>query len=65
MDPIMNIIAVHHPKPEDVQKEMSKIGFYISKVCEPSALRFVIMPHVTRNSIDQMLEALRAVIKKI
>jgi tyrosine decarboxylase/aspartate 1-decarboxylase len=65
MNPIMNIIAVHHPDPEAVQKKMSKIGFYISKVCQPSALRFVVMPHVNRDSIDQMILGLESVLKEI
>ena len=62
MDPIMNIIAVHHDDPEDVQKRMAEQGFYISKVNEPSALRFVVMPHVNKKSIDEMVSALEKVL---
>jgi tyrosine decarboxylase/aspartate 1-decarboxylase len=63
MEPVMNIVAVHHEEPEKIQKLMSKEGFYISKVCDPSALRFVIMPHVERGPIDAMIEVLGKVLK--
>ncbi|MBN1389954.1 MAG: tyrosine decarboxylase MfnA [Candidatus Thermoplasmatota archaeon] len=62
MEPVMNLVAFHHPHPERVQKAMVSKGFYISKVCDPPALRFVVMPHVTKDSIDRMVETLRHVI---
>lgn len=65
MDPVMNIVAVHHSDPQLVQNEMSRSGFYISKVCKPGALRFVVMPHVTRESIDMMVSELESVLKRI
>ncbi len=64
MEPLMNIIAVHHHDPEWVQKMMQKRGYYISRVKEPSALRFVVMPHVTRDAIDGMLPVLEDVLRK-
>ncbi len=60
----MNIIAVHHHDPELVQKMMQKRGYYISRVKEPSALRFVVMPHVTRDAIDGILPVLEDVLRK-
>jgi tyrosine decarboxylase/aspartate 1-decarboxylase len=62
MDPVMNIIAVHHDDPQSVQERMSALGFYISKVCDPSALRFVVMPHVGKDSIDEMIASLITVV---
>ncbi len=65
MDPVMNIIAVHHEEPQIVQNKMAQRDFHISKVCEPSALRFVVMPHVGSEPIDRMIEALEQVLKDI
>ena len=62
MEPVMNILAVHHDRPEKVQKGMEAEGYYISKICEPPALRFVMMPHVTRDAIDRMVPVLKKVL---
>jgi tyrosine decarboxylase/aspartate 1-decarboxylase len=62
MEPLMNIVAVHHPDPLGVQDEMKNRGFYLSRVKEPNAIRFVVMPHVTRESIDNMIPELEKVI---
>ncbi|MGA1872205.1 MAG: tyrosine decarboxylase MfnA [Thermoplasmatota archaeon] len=63
MDPVMNILAVHHPDPGRIQREMASRGFYLSKVCDPPALRFVVMPHVTVDSIDSMVSVLGSVLR--
>jgi tyrosine decarboxylase/aspartate 1-decarboxylase len=65
MNPVMNILAVGHDEPGKVQDGMRELGFYISKVCSPTALRFVVMPHVTRTSIDSMSKALEKVLGRI
>jgi len=59
MEPVMNIVAFHHPAPEAVQKRMEGQGYYISRIADPPALRFVVMPHVTREAIDNMVPVLR------
>lgn len=63
MEPVMNIAAFHHPEPELVQKRMENEGYYISRIADPPALRFVVMPHVTREAIDRMLPVLRRSLK--
>jgi len=65
IDPVMNILAVGHDEPGKVQEGMREMGYYISKVCRPGALRFVVMPHVTPSSIDRMSEALEKVLKRV
>ncbi len=65
VEPVMNIIAVSHRSPGKVQERMRGSGYYISKVIEPSALRFVIMPHVTKGSIDGMIPRLKKVLKEL
>ncbi|MGA1793793.1 MAG: tyrosine decarboxylase MfnA [Thermoplasmatota archaeon] len=62
MEPVMNIIAAHHEKPGEVQRMMGQKGYYISKVCDPSAIRFVVMPHVNKGSIDEMVPILKDVL---
>jgi tyrosine decarboxylase/aspartate 1-decarboxylase len=63
MDPIMNIVAFHHPDPQAVQGRMGKEGLYISRIADPKALRFVVMPHVTREAIDRMVPVLARSLK--
>jgi tyrosine decarboxylase/aspartate 1-decarboxylase len=64
MEPLMNIIAFHHHDPVGVQRMMEEKGFYLSRVKHPSAVRFVVMPHVTREALDGMLPVLEGVLKK-
>lgn len=64
MDPVMNIVAVHHCDPDKVQSLMEGEGYYLSRVKQPSALRFVVMPHVNKESIDNMLPVLDKVLKR-
>jgi tyrosine decarboxylase/aspartate 1-decarboxylase len=65
VEPTMNIIAVAHDDPSLVQDRMKDKGYYLSKVLNPNALRFVIMPHVTKNAIDDMVQNLDQVLKSI
>jgi tyrosine decarboxylase/aspartate 1-decarboxylase len=65
MEPLMNIVAFHHEDPFRIQKEMERKGFYISRIREPSAIRFVVMPHVTGEAIDRMLTVLKGVIDPV
>ncbi|MCU0799288.1 MAG: tyrosine decarboxylase MfnA [Candidatus Thermoplasmatota archaeon] len=63
MEPVMNIAAFHHPAPEAVQRRMEGQGYYISRIADPPALRFVVMPHVTREAIDSMVPVLKRSLK--
>lgn len=62
MEPVMNVLAVRHDDPERIRLKLSERGFYISKVMEPSALRFVVMPHVNRGSIDGLVRELERLV---
>lgn len=65
IEPLMNIVVVHHDDPFKVESELKKIGWNISLMSDPPALRFVIMPHVTRESIDEFLPHLEDVLGRI
>ncbi|MFW5904112.1 MAG: tyrosine decarboxylase MfnA [Candidatus Saliniplasma sp.] len=58
IDPIMNIASFHHENPKDVVKAMEKEGFNISRTVNPLGLRFVVMPHVSKEGIDKMIKTL-------
>ncbi|MCK5773013.1 MAG: tyrosine decarboxylase MfnA, partial [Thermoplasmata archaeon] len=65
IDPVMNILAVHHHDPISVQERMREYGWFISRMEDPKALRFVIMPQVFRGALDDMLGDLERVLKAV
>ncbi|MDG6225368.1 MAG: tyrosine decarboxylase MfnA [Candidatus Thermoplasmatota archaeon] len=65
VDPVMNVVAFHHSKPIMVDSMMRKQGYFISTVKDPPALRFVVMPHVTKEAIDRLVPVLNRVLERI
>ncbi|MEA3558377.1 MAG: tyrosine decarboxylase MfnA [Candidatus Thermoplasmatota archaeon] len=63
MEPTINVLAVRHDEPERVQQDLASRGYYISKVEEPTALRFVVMPHVTVKAIDDLMVEMEKVLR--
>lgn len=62
IDPVMNVYAVRHPDPVRIEARLRERGYYISTVRDPPALRFVVMPHVTREAIDGFVPVLEEVL---
>ena len=62
MEPLMNILCLYVPEPRKIQKELSKKGWKVSVAQNPESLRLVIMPHVTRQSIDGLFAELEALL---
>lgn len=62
IDPILNIVSFHHKNPKKIVMDMSEKGWNISRTVNPPGLRFVIMPHVTKNAINKMMKSLEEVI---
>lgn len=62
LDPVMNIASFHHEEPQKVVDAMEKRGWNISRTVNPPGLRFVIMPHINKDQIDDMLIELSKVI---
>ncbi len=58
-DPTLNIASFKYDQPEKIVDELSENGWYISRTVHPEGLRFVVMPHVTRSSIEKVTELLR------
>ena len=65
VEPLMNVLAVHHSDPDRVLSLLRKRGWFISKVCDPPALRFVVMPHVTRETVDLFIPVLEMALREV
>lgn len=62
MEPVMNVLAARMEDPQVVVKRMQERGWHLSKASHPPSVRFVIMPHVSREHIDLMVEDLEDVL---
>ncbi len=58
VDPVLNIVSFHHEDPVRVVETMERKGLSISRTVNPPGLRFVVMPHVTEESILKMIPIL-------
>ncbi|MFO8109294.1 MAG: tyrosine decarboxylase MfnA [Thermoplasmata archaeon] len=58
IEPVLNIVSFHHERPYEVVERMDRSGWNISRTVNPKGLRFVVMPHVTEESIRVMLPVL-------
>jgi tyrosine decarboxylase/aspartate 1-decarboxylase len=64
IEPVMNVLAVKVPEPAKIEKELAEINWWVSKTREPEALRFVVMPYVTKQVVDNFMPDLISVCKK-
>ena len=62
MDPVMNILCFYAPDVVRIQSEMEKQGWKVSVARNPESLRLVIMPYVTRDSVDGLFADLEEVL---
>lgn len=58
MEPQMNILCLYVPEPRGIQKKLDDRGWKVSVAQNPESLRLVIMPHVSRESIDGLFAEL-------
>lgn len=58
IEPVINVVAVRMKGVEKVIKGMADKGWYLSQATHPPSLRLVVMPHIQREHIDMMTEAL-------
>jgi len=58
IEPSMNIASFRCETPKNIVEDMKEKGWNISRTINPLGLRFVVMPHVSKQSIDEMVEVL-------
>ncbi len=56
--PRMNIASFKTEKAEDLVEKCAERDWYISRTVHPPGLRFVVMPHVTKESIKEVVKLL-------
>ena len=65
LKPNMNVIGIKLKHPKQVVKELTKIGWKVNKMERLSAIRIVLMPHVTKKIIDEFIPDLKKVCRKV
>lgn len=63
MEPKINVLAVRIRSHEAVVKAMREKGWRLSKATHPPSIRFVIMPHVTKDHIDSLVLDLEEIVE--
>ena len=59
--PTMNVLGIKLKNPENVVKKLSKLGWMVNKMDRLSSIRIVVMPHVTKEIIDNFIPDLEKV----
>ncbi len=63
--PTMNVLGVKLKNPSEVVKKLTMFGWKVNKMERLSAIRIVIMPHITKDIIDDFIPYLEKVCKKV
>jgi len=58
IEPAMNIVALDVPDLDDVRKKLRSRGWVTSLTRNPKAMRLIIMPHLTENTIELFISDL-------
>ena len=59
IEPVMNVVAFKTERAEEIKDELYRRGWVISTIKEPRAIRMVIMPHVSKEMIDEFVKEVR------
>jgi tyrosine decarboxylase/aspartate 1-decarboxylase len=62
--PTMNVLGIKLKSPEKVVKQLSNLGWRVNKMDRLSSIRIVLMPHVTKEIIDDFIPILKRVCKE-
>lgn len=62
--PILNVLGVKLKNPAKVVKKLTDYGWKVNKMERLSAIRIVVMPHVTKDVIDEFIPILKKVCKE-
>lgn len=65
IEPRMNIVCISMKEPEKVYTELDKLDWKASLTKEPKCLRIVVMPHVTKDVVDEFIPDLEQVSKNL
>jgi len=63
--PTMNVLGVKLKKPSRVVKKLTEYGWKVNKVDGLSCIRIVLMPHVTKEVIDEFIPDLEKTCKEL
>jgi len=63
--PVMNVIGVKMKKPSRVVNKLTKYGWKVNKMDKISCVRIVLMPHVTKKTIDDFIPDLKKVCEEV
>lgn len=63
-EPMINVIAIKLKNPKKIVDKLTKKGYKINKIDRLSAVRIVIMPHVTKQVIDKFIPVLNKICKE-
>lgn len=55
IEPVLNLIAIEVPQASEIERQLAENNWWVSKMRNPEALRFVIMPHVTKSVVDSFM----------
>ena len=61
----MNIIGIRLKNPSRVVKKLTELGWKVNNMERLSAIRIVVMPHVTKEIIDNFIPNLEKVCKEV
>jgi glutamate/tyrosine decarboxylase-like PLP-dependent enzyme len=62
--PTMNVIGVKLKNPNKVVQRLTDFGWKVNKMDRLSAIRIVLMPHVTKKTINDFIPVFKKVCKK-
>ncbi len=62
-EPLMNVIAIKLKNTDKVVKKLTNVGWKLNKMDRLSAVRIVIMPHISKKIIDDFLNDFKKVCK--
>lgn len=67
VEPELNIVAFNHPTmpPEFIAEELEKLGWIVSISSCPKALRIIVMTHLTKESLSNLLNDLDNINKNL
>ena len=63
--PTMNVLGIKIKNLDEVYKKLSDLGWKVNKIDRISCLRIVVMPHISKKSIDEFIPILKKVCMEV